>query len=56
MNETSLSAGTFVVHEITNFYQTALWGYYLKGVEAYADDLAARPFGDDVMIQVSGMP
>jgi hypothetical protein len=44
------------VHVITNYYQTALWGYYLKGVEAYADDLTAEPFGSDTSIQRDGMP
>jgi predicted dienelactone hydrolase len=44
------------VHEITKFYQTALWGHYLKGVEGYADDLLAEPFGNDVDVQRDGMP
>jgi hypothetical protein len=44
------------VHAITNHYQTALYGYYLKGVEEYADDLLAEPFGADVTIQRDGMP
>jgi predicted dienelactone hydrolase len=44
------------VHEITLFYQTALWGYYLKEIAAYADDLDAEPFPEDVAIQRDGMP
>jgi hypothetical protein len=44
------------VHEITNFYQTALWGYYLKGVTAYREELGAEPFSPDVTIQRDGMP
>jgi dienelactone hydrolase len=44
------------VHAITRHYQTALWGHYLKGVEAYADDLSAAPFASDVMIQRDRMP
>ena len=44
------------VHAITNFYQTALWGYYLKRVTRYSDDLLAQPFGADVTIERSGMP
>jgi predicted dienelactone hydrolase len=44
------------VHEITIFYQTALWGFYLKGVAAYAGDLEAEPFSQDVTIQRDGMP
>lgn len=44
------------VHEITRYYQTALWGFYLKGVEQYSADLLAEPFGADVVMQRSGMP
>jgi dienelactone hydrolase len=44
------------VHEITVFYQAALWGYYLKAVEAYAADLQADPFPEHVTIQRDGMP
>jgi predicted dienelactone hydrolase len=44
------------VHAITKHYQTALWGFYLKGVDAYADDLLAEPFAPDVTIQRDGMP
>jgi dienelactone hydrolase len=44
------------VHAITNFYQTALWGRYLKGVKGYADDLLAQPFGADATIERDGMP
>lgn len=44
------------VHEITKYYQTALWGYYLKGVQDYAADLDAEPFAEDVVIQRSAMP
>jgi predicted dienelactone hydrolase len=44
------------VHEITKYYQTALWGYYLKGIEEYSKDLLAQPFGSDVTIERDGMP
>jgi len=44
------------VHAITNFYQTALWGYFLKRVPRYADDLLAQPFAADVTIERDGMP
>jgi hypothetical protein len=44
------------VHEITNYYQTALWGLYLKGVSEYRDDLLATPFAAEVTIQRDGMP
>ena len=44
------------VHEITNFYQTALFGYYLKRVTRYSEDLSAQPFSGDVTIERSGMP
>ena len=44
------------VHEITNFYQTALWGNYLKHVSRYADDLRAEPFSADVTIEHERMP
>lgn len=45
-----------VVHDITRYYQVALWGYYLKRVTAYRDELLAEPFADDVVVQRSGMP
>jgi len=44
------------VHEITNYYQTALWGLYLKGVSEYRNDLLAEPFAADVTIQRDGLP
>lgn len=44
------------VHEITKFYQTALWGLYLKGVSEYSADLLAEPFTSDTVIQRSGLP
>jgi dienelactone hydrolase len=44
------------VHEITKYYQTALWGFYLKGVTAYRDDLLAEPFAANVTITRDGMP
>jgi dienelactone hydrolase len=44
------------VHEITKYYQTALWGFYLKGVKAYRDDLLAEPFAAHVTITRDGMP
>jgi hypothetical protein len=44
------------VHEITRFYQTALWGYYLKGVAGYRADLQAEPFASDVTVRRSGLP
>ncbi len=44
------------VHEATNFYQTALYGFYLKGIEQYADDLTAEPFGEFVEIERDQMP
>jgi hypothetical protein len=44
------------VHEITRHYQTALWGYYLKGIEAYGEYLLEQPFGEDVVIERDGMP
>lgn len=43
-------------HEITKYYQTALWGYYLKGVKEYSKDLLAEPFGSDVTIERDGIP
>jgi hypothetical protein len=44
------------VHEVTRFYQTALWGYYLKGVAEYRADLLAEPFASDVTVRRSDMP
>jgi len=44
------------VHAITRYYQTALWGLYLKGVAAYGDDLLSEPFAADVAIQRDGIP
>jgi hypothetical protein len=44
------------VHAITNFYQAALWGNYLKHVTRYADDLLAEPFSADVIIERDGLP
>jgi dienelactone hydrolase len=44
------------VHEITNFYQTALYGHYLKGVSRYADDLRSEPFSADTTIERERMP
>ena len=44
------------VHAITNFYQTALYGFYLKGVSGYANDLRSEPFSADVTIERERMP
>jgi hypothetical protein len=44
------------VHQITNFYQTALYGFYLKGVSGYANDLRSEPFSADVTIERERMP
>lgn len=44
------------VHRITNYYQTALWGYYLKDVQEYGPDLLAEPFGAETVIDRDGMP
>jgi dienelactone hydrolase len=44
------------VHKVTNFYQTALWGYSLKGVSRYAEDLRAEPFSADVTIERDRLP
>ena len=44
------------VHAITRYYQTALWGLYLKGIDAYRDDLLAEPFSANVTITRDGMP
>lgn len=45
-----------LAHRITNFYQIALFGYYLKGVEAYEDDLESNPFGSDVEYEFDRFP
>jgi hypothetical protein len=44
------------VHRIVNYYQTALWGYYLKDVQEYGPDLLAEPFGAETVIDRDGMP
>jgi predicted dienelactone hydrolase len=41
-------------HAITTYYQTALYGYYLKGDTAYAQELSANPFGSDVLLDSTG--
>jgi len=45
-----------IAHDLTNYYETALFGYYLKGVEEYADDLVAEPFADYVDFEYDGFP
>jgi predicted dienelactone hydrolase len=44
------------VHAITSFYQTALFGHYLKGITRYADDLRAEPFSADAKVERERMP
>lgn len=38
-------------HAITSFYQTALYGYYLKGASEYAQDLATNEFDADLRLE-----
>ena len=45
-----------IVHGLTNYYQTALYGFYLKGIDEYADDLRAEPFADHVSLTVDRFP
>ncbi len=45
-----------VAHDLTTYYETALFGYYLKGVDEYADDLVAEPFSDHVDFEYSRFP
>lgn len=51
---------TFLDHAradaIVDFYQVALYGYYLKGVTAYADDLVTNPFDGDLQMDMDRVP
>ncbi len=44
-----------VAHEITNNYETALFGLYLRGVAAYADDLQQNAYGADLELESDGV-
>jgi hypothetical protein len=44
------------VWDILNYYETAMFGFYLKRVGEYADDLTAAPFGDDIEAEREGLP
>lgn len=44
------------VHAITKYYQTALWGFFLKGVAAYREDLRAEPFAAEVTVTSDRWP
>lgn len=44
------------VHAITRFYQTAFWGFYLKGVAGYREDLESEPFAPDVTLTQGRWP
>lgn len=45
-----------LAHRITNFYQVALFGHYLKRVEGYATDLQGNLFPDDVEFEFDRFP
>lgn len=45
-----------IAHDVTTYYETALFGYYLKGVDEYAEDLVAQPFAHDVELEYDRFP
>ena len=45
-----------VVFDITNFYEAAFFGYFVKGVDAYEADLLATPFSEHTTIDRDGFP
>lgn len=44
------------VFDVVNYYETALFGLYLRGATGYVDDLEANPFAADVEVETTGFP